>query len=117
MKLELFMIRDNATRWNSSYKSIHRTPKLKPRFISFLIRYKAEIGDDTLNEDDWQLLADLETILAPFQSVTKRLGGNTKDGTHGLAWEALPAIEALILHLYAVKKVYTIDTHPELATS
>lgn len=80
MLVELFVIRENATRWNSSYASIHRALLLKPRLVAFLIEHGKELKEDLLSEDDWQVLADLERIFKPFQSVTKRLEGRAPEG-------------------------------------
>lgn len=117
MLLELFVVRDNATRWNSSYLSIHRALKLKSRIKAFLDDNQDDLQADTLTEAEWQQLADMEIVLAPFQSWTKRLEGHAKDGAYGSIWEAMPALESLIKHLDEMKKVYTQRTHPELAAS
>ena len=93
---ELFIVRDNATRWNSSYLAIHRALKLKSRIKNFLDEHQANLEADTLSEDEWQQLRDIETVLAPFQSWTKHLEGQAKEGTYGSVWEALPAIKSLI---------------------
>jgi len=124
MITELFVVRDNATRWNSVFESIHRALKLKDRITLLCTKFPDKLGDDTLSENDWQELADIECILQPFQDVTKRLEGrgkkskkNGKLGQHGMLWEALPAIESLIKHLDEMKKVFKQSTHPNLAHS
>ena len=78
MITEPFVVRDNATRWNSVFESIHRALKLKNRITLLCTKFPDKLGDDTLSEDDWQELADIECILQPFQDVTKRLEGRGK---------------------------------------
>src|SRR5437016_5739266 len=102
--VDLFVVRDNVTRWNSSYLSIHRALKLKSRIKNFVDDHQDELCADTLTEAEWQTLADMERILAPFQSWTKRLEGQAKEGAFGSIWEALPALESLIKHLDEMKK-------------
>jgi hypothetical protein len=111
MAIDLFVVADNT------YLAIHRALKLQDRPKVFLIQNEQELEEDTLSEDDWQRLIDIERILKPFQSVTKRLEGHASDGEHGSVWEALPVIESLIAHLDEMKKIYTQQSHPELATS
>ena len=117
MAVDLFVVTDNTTRWNSTYLAIHRALKLQDRLKVFLIQNVEELEEDTLSEDDWQRLIDIDRILKPFQSVTKHLEGYATDGQHGSVWKALPAIESLIGHLDEMKKIYTQQSHPELATS
>jgi hypothetical protein len=54
--VDLFVVRDNVTRWNSSYASISRALLLKPRIIAFLIQYAEDLEEDLLTEEDWQQL-------------------------------------------------------------
>jgi hypothetical protein len=109
------VVRDNDTRWNSSYAMIHRALKLRLRIENLVMKFRDELEDDTLSEADWQQLTDMELILQPFQEVTKRLEGRATEGSFGSMWEALPAVESLIKHLDAMKKVYTMRSHPNLA--
>ena len=77
------VVRDNDTRWNSSYTMIHRALKLRLRLDTLLMKFADDFEDDTLSEDDWDQLKDLESILKPFQEVTKRLEGRA---TCSLLW-------------------------------
>lgn len=110
------VIRDNSTRWNSSYCSISRALLLKNRLQLLTQIYTEDLDEDILSDEDWQTLQPLERILKPFQAVTKRLEGNETDGQYGSVWEALPAMELLIKHLDEMKQIYTQANHPELAT-
>src|SRR5271170_2849274 len=58
---------------------------------------------------------DIQKVLYPFYSITKRLEGEAVDGHHGSVWEGLPAIEFLIDHLDKMK-IYTQKTSPKIAT-
>jgi hypothetical protein len=46
-------VRDNDTRWNSSYAMIHRALKLRLRLDTLLMKFADDFEDDTLSEDDW----------------------------------------------------------------
>jgi hypothetical protein len=115
--VDLFVTRDNVTRWNSSYISIRRALTLKPRLIAFLIQYAEELEDDLLTEKDWQQLEIIAEVLEPFAEVTVHLEGRAEKGHHGSVWEVLPAIEALIEHLDDMKLKYSQCSHPEISTS
>jgi hypothetical protein len=90
------VILDNSTRWNSIYQSIHRGNKLKLRIQIFCSDFRDELGDDILLEEDWSHLADIESGLVHFHQATKRLEGKAGDQTHGVIWESLPILEALL---------------------
>ena len=115
--IALLVTRDNSTRWNSTYDSIHRALKLKVRIIHFTQQNQAELKDDALSDSDWEALGHVDRILKPFKSLTKRLEGHAVEVHHGAMWEALPTIKALINHLDQMKKIYTQEAHPELTTS
>jgi len=57
--------------------------KLQERLRVFPIPNTHELEEDTLTEDDWQRQIDIERILKPFHSVTKRMEGYGTDGDHG----------------------------------
>ena len=107
MLLGLLVLRDNTTRWNSTYVSIHRALKLESYIKIFVKQYLAELEDNELIEDNWDILRATAKILYPFWNVTKRLEGHAKKGECGAMWEVLPAIEVLIEHLDKIKQVYT----------
>jgi hypothetical protein len=64
--VDLLVIRDNVTRWNSTYVSIHRALKLKPRIVAFTLENIKDIEQDILSDDDWEELKHIKRILAPF---------------------------------------------------
>ena len=62
-----------------------------------------DLKDDTLTKAEWEELQQMETLLKPFEEITKRLEGNPVKGHHGSIWEALPAVEYLLQHLENAK--------------
>jgi hypothetical protein len=115
--LRLLVVRDNVTRWNSTYIFIHRALKLESHIKIFAKQHLSEFKDDELTEEDWDILKATAKILYPFWNVTKRLEGYAKKGERGVMWEAFSAIEVLIEHLDKMKQIYRQNTHPELALS
>ena len=113
----LMVTRDQATRWNSTYNMIHRALKLRYRITEFCTKFRQEVEDDWLTENDWQQLTIIESILKHFYSATKRMEGNAERGHHGSMWEGLPCVEAILGKLEAAKITYTMTEHPEIAQS
>lgn len=100
------VIADNATRWNLTYSSLHRALKLRVRIMTFCAENEEELAADILTKREWDELKDIEILLEPFYSLTKRMEGNPIDGHHGSIWEALPAVEMLLQHLEKAKITY-----------
>jgi hypothetical protein len=92
----LNVIQDNCTRWNSHYASIGRALDLQERLFLFSIRFKDELGEDLLSEDDWSHLKLLFDALYPFNDATQILQSHAGSGHHGSIWEFIPTIEALM---------------------
>ena len=95
----MIVILDNSTRWNSTYNSIQRGLKLREAINVFLYRFGSEINEDHLTTDEWQQLEAIEEALRPFKEMTLRLEGLAKQGSHGVIWEALPALDLLLSHV------------------
>jgi hypothetical protein len=95
---------------------IHRALKLRFHLDTLLMEFADGFEDDTLSEDNWDQLKDLESILAPFQEITQEpnLEGRATVAYYGSMWGVLPAVESLIKYLDAMKTVYTIKSHPKL---
>lgn len=102
---------DNATRWNSTYYSLHRALKLQDRITLFCSKYEEDLADDTLSKAEWEELRTIECLLEPFYLITKRLEGNAVDGHYGSIWEALPAVEYLLQNLENAKTKYRRHKH------
>jgi hypothetical protein len=107
------VILDNSTRWNSTYLSLHRALSLRKRIEHFCLDYHEELRKDVLTDNEWAQLEDIIDGLAPFYEVTLRLQGDGKYGHHGMIWEALPAIEALLEHLEAGRERFQRVHNPK----
>ena len=99
LPLDLELIQDNSTRWNSHYLSIQRALKLRARLNTFCEHFSEVAGEDALSDVDWEQLEVVATALKPFFLLTKDLEGRAVGGHHGSAWEWLPTIEWLLQHL------------------
>jgi hypothetical protein len=78
VEIDLFVVSDNVTRWNSTYLTIQRVLKLQKRLRVFLIPTTHELEEDTLTEDDWQRLIDIERYPETFPQE-----GYETDSEHG----------------------------------
>ena len=96
LKPGLQLILDNATRWNSAFLAIQRALRLKKPFQTYLTVTRGIPNDDILTDDDWAQLAAIYQGLKPFWETTLRLEGLAIQGTHGVIWEALPALDMLL---------------------
>src|SRR6266850_7931851 len=111
MTLELGVIAENQTRWNSTYIMLERALKLRTQlslFITEAVDGRSPLNpSDSISKDDWMELQVVHDLLKPFWKLTLRLQGQAIDGKYGAIWEVLPAMEFLINHLEAAKKIYT----------
>jgi hypothetical protein len=101
--LELNVISDNETRWNSTYLSLSRGLELHAKIKVFSEIHKDELGADFLLPEDWDVLRQIKKILSPFWQCTIDLQSQAINGKHGAIWEALPAMEFLLHHLESLK--------------
>ena len=67
-----------------TYLSVYRALKLRRRISDFYTLNYADLADDTLLNEEWEQLKEMENILRPFQQVIKALKGNLKYAHHGL---------------------------------
>ena len=65
------VVADNSTRWNSTYSMIHRALKLRTQIMLFCAMNIDDLKEDVLSQDEWSELKEIESILQPFQEVTK----------------------------------------------
>ena len=56
MCLDLMVITDNDTRWNSTYLSIIRGLKFKKKLQYYFMNNRKELGANYLEESDWKTL-------------------------------------------------------------
>jgi hypothetical protein len=70
MCLDLMVIGDNDTRWNSTYLSILRGLKLKTKLQCYSMDNRKELDADYLEEADWRIFQDVAECLEPFYICT-----------------------------------------------
>jgi hypothetical protein len=80
---------------NSAFLSIQRGLCLKSCIQYFFLRHGDSLPLNKLTEEDWEQLTAIEEVLRPFKEIEKRLG-QAKTGSHGVTWEALPALDYLL---------------------
>jgi hypothetical protein len=67
---------DNATRWNSWYTLLEKTIRKKAQINQFFLIFGDDLGDDVLDDDDWQLLTSTHRFLQVFQKATLKAEGD-----------------------------------------
>ncbi len=61
---------DNATRWNSWYTLLRTALEKRDRLMVFQQEHHRELGEDTLTQDDWDVLRLTADFLQPFWQAT-----------------------------------------------
>jgi hypothetical protein len=102
--IELNVILDNSTRWNSTYDSIRRAIQLYTAISMFQIENEQELGDDNLTREDWEELREIAAFLQPFKELTMLLQSHATRAQHGSVWETLPTLELLLSHVELCKE-------------
>ncbi len=109
-KYHLTIIDDNLTCRNSTYLAIQRALRLRRRIEKlYSTRFNKDkdfANSDILNDNDWDELAILQSLLSPFYWLSMRPQGNSKIGTHGAVWESLVCIDIIKEHLKKAKTEY-----------
>ena len=113
--IELIVLSDNSTRWNSTYYIIKRALKLRDQIDAFSIKHRKDFEKDLLTDEDWDQLEVIYRILRPFKRVTKRLEGRAENGECDSFWEGLPVLETLLSHVKLIKTEYV--SHKQLTIS
>jgi hypothetical protein len=109
---DLGVVKDNATRWNSTYLMITRALQKRQEidaFIQVLDVRQAEKRvprEDRLSGEDWLILTENADILKPIYDHTMRFQSRAKEGHHGAVWEVLPSMEIILHHLETLKAQY-----------
>ena len=112
--VELMVIRDNSTRWNSTFDSMMRAIDLYPALQLFSFDHEDDLGDDKLQREDWDDIKEECAALRPFKELTIELQSQATSGNHGSVWETLPALELLLEHMEQLK-YRLVDTDTRLA--
>ena len=66
------LVRDNSTRWNSTYHMLKRALKLRPSFETTL-RSAKHLEKFILTEQDWEQVRGMLGLLKPFKKMTLNL--------------------------------------------
>ena len=109
----LGVIKDNETRWNSTYLMIVRALKKRQEINSFIqvldvrLAEKRVPQEDRLSPNDWLIIEETAHILKPIYDHTMRFQSRAKEGHHGAIWEVLPSMELILHHLETLKTQYT----------
>ncbi|KAF6811298.1 transposase-like protein, partial [Colletotrichum musicola] len=104
--VELELIQNNDTRWNSTYLMIERALRKHAEIQIFLEHY--------LTNEDWIFLTEIKEILEPLYRQTLRTQGWAKEGHHGALWEILTGVEYLMEGLEDWKTFF--DDHSQQAS-
>ena len=103
----LNVIKDQKTRWNSTYLMMSRAITLQYRVESFCDRFKKETRfpiHDILTANDWAELKVFHDLLKPlYHQLTIRLQGNPSTGQRGDIGETLICFEILLNHFEHAK--------------
>lgn len=97
------LVRDNSTRWNSSYSMINIATKLKTAINLFCHQYQ-ENNDDLLSEKDWQDLQKLQDFLLFFHDATL-----ATEGRNATIDRVLPTMDFLLEQFETAKQTYADD--------
>lgn len=62
---------DNATRWNSWYMLLRTALEKKEKLMVFQQEHHKALGDDSLTQDDWDVLRLTADFLQPFWQATQ----------------------------------------------
>ena len=103
---ELELIRNNDTRWNSTYLMTERALRKQYHIEAFLAKNESESNahkqipaEDAFTFEDWRLLVELKEILQPLYHQTLRTQGWCKEGSYGALWEVLVGVEFLLMKM------------------
>jgi hypothetical protein len=101
------LLRDNSTRWNSTYRMIERALLLREAIDLFCLQFVDSGNLEAsvrINDDTWVRLERLCEILKLCEYTTLRLEGSAANAHHGALWKCLPVIEYLLQQFEELKK-------------
>ncbi|KAK3896412.1 ribonuclease H-like domain-containing protein [Staphylotrichum tortipilum] len=120
--LELQLLLNNETRWNSTFLMIERALRKQANIQTFLARNLDEIDpqkripvEDHLEMEDWRLLTELKEVLEPLYHQTMRTQGWAKQGGHGALWEILAGMEYLLEKMEDWKTFFDAPATPAIS--
>ncbi|KFA81821.1 hypothetical protein S40288_09571 [Stachybotrys chartarum IBT 40288] len=113
--IDLELMRNNETRWNSTFLMIQRAIRKREHinhFITYLETKAAEPRQrvpvqDQLSPLDWLLLAEIQSLLKPLYEITMRCQGWAKEGRYGALWEVMIGMEHLLNFFEEQKLIFS----------
>ncbi|KAI8416228.1 hypothetical protein FOFC_02537 [Fusarium oxysporum] len=113
--IDLGLMQNNETRWNSTFMMIQRAIRKREQidhFITYLDTKAAEPRQrvpvqDHLSQQDWLLLAEIQSLLKPLYEITMRCQGWAKEGRYGALWEVMIGMEYLLNFFEEQKLIFS----------
>jgi hypothetical protein len=113
--IDLELMQNNETRWNSTFMMIQRAIRKREQidhFITYLDTKAAEPRQrvpvqDHLSQQDWLLLAEIQSLLKPLYEITMRCQGWAKEGRYGALWEVMIGMEYLLNFFEEQKLIFS----------
>ena len=119
LMIDLNVILDNETRWNSTYLSTARAIKLmaKIKLYSMDKDNEKELGEDRLFNEDWDRLEWIVISMEPFYEMTLDTQGKSIGASRGAIWEAISVLYNIETHLKTLAKQYDLSQEPQVQIS
>ncbi|KAK2468558.1 hypothetical protein H9L39_19717 [Fusarium oxysporum f. sp. albedinis] len=113
--IDLELMQNDETRWNSTFMMIQRAIRKREQidhFITYLDTKAAEPRQrvpvqDHLSQQDWLLLAEIQSLLKPLYEITMRCQGWAKEGRYGALWEVMIGMEYLLNFFEEQKLIFS----------
>ncbi|CAG8568931.1 18490_t:CDS:2, partial [Racocetra persica] len=66
-------IADVSTHWNSTYNMLHRFNKMRDELSLLVTAHKKQLGNDYLNDEEWEVVDNMVELLKPMLVATELL--------------------------------------------
>ncbi|KAK5079589.1 hypothetical protein LTR70_009575 [Exophiala xenobiotica] len=73
---DLEPLQDNDTGWSPHFTQVQHALLISQRIDFFCYQYKKDLKADTLAEEEWEELSEIELALQPFTAATTELQSN-----------------------------------------
>ncbi|KAL9570471.1 hypothetical protein ACKAV7_005402 [Fusarium commune] len=113
--IDLELMQNNETRWNSTFMMIQRAIRKREQIDHFIIYLDTKAAEprqrvpvqDHLSQQDWLLLAEIQSLLKPLYEITMRCQGWAKEGRYGALWEVMIGMEYLLNFFEEQKLIFS----------
>ena len=101
----LYLVKENDTRWFSTYLMLNRAILLRNSLDLFVARHQTAKKDEknllefTMSSDDWKYCIDIIAFMKPLYLLVKELEGKSGSGTHGYVSDVLPSYNVMREHM------------------